>query len=78
MTTETSNYATDLVYIWINNSKPMYVYFQEFTHDENLLAEEIKNCLQELKDNTEGIISDLMNVAMSEVDYKEVARRFIE
>ena len=78
MTTKTSSYATDIVYIWINNSKPMYQYFQQFVDDEEKLAKEIKNCLQELKDNTEGIISDLMTVAMSEVDYKEVARRFIE
>jgi hypothetical protein len=79
MTTATS-WATQTVKIWADNDKVMYTHLQQFVHDENLLAEQIKAYIEHLKEysDIDGLLADLLNTAIHEVDYREVAKHFID
>lgn len=78
MSTKSKSYASHIVHVWINNDESLYHYFQQFTDDESKLAEEIENYIQDLKDNVEGLTADLIGVAMDDIDYRDVARKFID
>ncbi len=80
MTTKAESYATHVVKIWADNDEGMYTHLQQFTHDEDLLVEEIKKYIEDLKDNSgiNGLLVDLINASIDEVDFREVARHFID
>jgi hypothetical protein len=78
MTTKANSYATHIVEIWLNNDEQAYRYFKQFGRDERELALHIQGYIQSLKDHEKGLVADLIGVAMADIDYKEVARRFID
>ena len=81
-----TNYETWLVKLWIDNE---YAWYQEWkdrasrrTKEESYeLAKEIKDWLGELQDEAElttGLFADLINAAICEVDFDEIAEALLE
>ena len=80
-----TNYETWLVCLWIDNDYFLQKEAQRIASRYNTHEQEIGNCAQAFKDwitemlpDLGGCLAqDLMNAALSEVDWKEVSEQFI-
>lgn len=76
-----TNYETWLVKLWMDNDEGSYNYWREQAEDyyntdkddPSGLAEALKEQHEESLPQLEGFAADLMNAAMSEVDWREIA-----
>jgi len=82
-----TNYETWLVKLWIDNEQGSQDYWieraeQNVKDDEDgdirALAEELKDQHEEMLPKLEGFAADLMNAALSEVNWEEIANSLIE
>ena len=82
-----TNYETWLVKLWIDNEQGSQEYWQERAEDNvkrdedgdiRALAEELKDQHEEMLPKLEGFAADLMNAALSEVDWHEIAGSLID
>jgi hypothetical protein len=88
-----SNYETWVVKLWMNNDQGTSEYWQsitaelcspdspEYIADENsrkcAIADRLKDEHEESKPELEGVFSDLLNAAFSEVDWYEIATALV-
>lgn len=77
------NYETWAVALWIDNEETSQLYVggelaRDHKGDVNGFAEAIKNYIEENAPKTEGLYADLLNAAISEVDWLEIAQHFAE
>lgn len=74
-----SNYETWLLALWIDNERSSYVYWQEVAaelNDTHLIADRLRDdfaAAAEDRLGESGFWLDLVNAALSEVDWCEVA-----
>lgn len=74
-----TNYETWNVKLWMDNDQGSYNYFNEIAREsEDLysLSEQIKETFEEnnpLNDSPASVYNDLMNAALSEVNWREIA-----
>lgn len=88
-----ANYVTWLVHLSLTNEQEQYFHWRERTReivDEQLMAEnDVPSCwhvVHELRESVEvdcgipnaSLAADLMNAALSEVDWCEIAQEFID
>ena len=86
-----TNYETWLVKLWMDNEQGSYSYFQEQAEqvlkddpdDEDndrirTLAAVIQESHEESLPKLEGFAADLMNAALSEVNWEEIAGSLLE
>jgi hypothetical protein len=89
-----SNYETWVVKLWMDNDEISYNFWRErvqdhiatYTDREDGWKDEAVNCLaDEIKDtheadlpHVEGFAADLLNAAMGEVDWREMAESMID
>jgi hypothetical protein len=76
------NYATGLISLWIDNNREMTAKFytladQHYTAAD--IAQAIRQHIEQLQDRSgvDGILSDLLNAAIVDADYHEVAADII-
>jgi hypothetical protein len=78
------NYETWCVALWINNDQGEYEFWKENaratakiyrkkTVARRALADELKDRLTDARPEVDGVWSDLLSAALSEVDWDEVA-----
>jgi len=77
-----TNYETWLLVLWLDNDQNMY----DFWVEQGKKAEEPYHLAQEMKDDfygqlggcrgVTGFLADLLNAALQEVNWQEVAREF--
>lgn len=83
-----TNYETWCVHLWLSNEEGSYRYWREEAERHqrrnrddarNILARQLKSELEEASPLEEAsLFSDLLNAALSEVDWYEVADAFLE
>lgn len=75
-----TNYETWLVKLWMDNDQGSYNYFQEMARENDNardLADAIKEAHEAMLPDLEGFPADLMNAAMSEVNWREIAESIL-
>lgn len=77
------NYETWLVNLWLTNDQGSYNYWSEATNeakDVYELSNRIKDEIEEFNPVTDesSLYADLMNAAISEVNFDEIARSFFD
>lgn len=82
-----TNYETWLVKLWMDNDEGSQSFFNELAEDTvredkddpsvSDLADRIKDYHEEALPQLEGFAADLMNAAMSEVNWHEIAESLI-
>ena len=81
-----TNYETWLVKLWMDNDEGSQEYFREmaeesFKTDGNdatiSLADAVKEAHDEMLPDAQGFVADLLNAAMSEVDWREIAESLL-
>ena len=74
------NYETWCVALWLDNEYSLYQHFTWFAkcHSLSDTSREIKEWMEEGNPLSEvaGVYTDLLNAAISEVDYYEIAEHF--
>ena len=89
MTGEFTEYATKLVKTWLENTETYYKYMQELaaqalqeadeeTSAAEILAEDVERVLQEGSPLDVGLYGDLLDAALREVDYIDVAETILD
>lgn len=83
-----SNYETWCVHLWLTNEEGSYRYWSEEASrhrkedrdsEESNLAEQLRSELEEASPiGGASVFSDLLNAALSEVDWLEIAQAFLE
>ena len=71
------NYETWAVKLWMDNDEGLYNMQREWAKeckDEYELADRIKEFVEESKPEVEGLYSDLLQSAIDDVDYDEIAK----
>ena len=79
-----TNYETWAVNLWLSNEQGLYYAVQEIVADhwaddyrsQGEAAEAVKDWLTEQMPEVEGLWADLLNGAISEVNWSEVAEAF--
>jgi hypothetical protein len=82
-----TNYETWCVNLWMDNEEGSYDYWREVAEDvwdaedpdrsQRLLADRIRQQIEEGQPLTKGLYADLIEAALSEVDWDEIASHFI-
>ena len=83
------NYETWAVALWLSNEQGSYEYWRDEAritarHSDDReeatssLAQSLKNSIEESAPEVEGLFADLLNAAIGEVDWYEVAAHWIE
>lgn len=81
-----TNYETWLVKLWMDNDQGSYLMFQEQAEehyrrngmdDISDLADSIKEAHEEMLPEVEGFAAGLLNAAMSEVNWYEIAESLL-
>lgn len=79
-----SNYETNTVQIWLDNEQSSYSEMQDLTrqyhHNVKKLADAIQSYVEELNpiaSDDNGIFADLLNAALREVEWREIAGDYI-
>jgi hypothetical protein len=77
------NYETWCVALWIDNEESTYNWACEVVRDHKELyeaADVLKECIEEMNPlrDTSTMWTDLMNAALSEVDWYEIAEHYKE
>ena len=78
-----TNYETWAVALWIDNERGDYDFWRERAaehgkDDVHGLADELKDSFEESMPELQGVYADLMGGAMSEVDWKEIAKHLFD
>jgi len=80
-----TNYETWLVKLWMDNDEGSYDYWRheaadcvEYDRSVSHLANSIKESHESALPELEGFAADLMNAALSEVNWSEIANSLIE
>lgn len=73
-----SNYQTWCVSLWLNNDYSLYCQLQEIVqrYDQSQadeLAEAIKDFVEEIMPDLEGLSADLMGFSLGKVNWQEIA-----
>ena len=75
------NYETWCVSLWIENEEPSYLYSRELVagKDKGDAAQALKEWITEASPLTDATLyTDLLNAALSEVDWYEIAEAYQE
>ena len=76
------SYETWLVALWLGNEEGTYNLMQEFADEETetcRLGDRIKDFIEEYNPCEEsGLYTDLLNAAISEVDFYEIAEHYMD
>jgi hypothetical protein len=83
-----TNYETWAVKLWMDNEEGSYNYWldeakQAIRHGKDKddaiynLSQTLKECHEEALPELKGFASDLLNAAMSEVDWREIAESLV-
>lgn len=83
-----SNYETWVVKLWIDNEEESYNYWQERAKElirerrEHLISDELKEGHEEAVEDAgiaeAGVFTDLLNSALGEVNWYEIAQSILE
>jgi len=76
-----TNYETWLVKLWMDNDEGSYEYWNERTweaKDTYSLSQELRLEHEENTPTTTGVYADLLNAALSEVNWYEIAEHLRE
>lgn len=78
-----TNYETWAVKLWMDNDQGLYNMFREWTAESETyeLSERIKDFFEEenpLNEMPSGVYHDLLNAALSEVNWYEIAENLKE
>ena len=79
-----TNYETWIVKLWIDNEEGSYNYWREeaehFSQNDNVygLSKALESEHSEALPELQGFASDLLNAAMSEVNWYEIAQSMID
>jgi hypothetical protein len=77
-----TNYETWLVALWIDNDQGLSEIITDNTRDNRdslyNIADSIKELIEDYAPETTGLYADLMNAALSEVNWKEIAENHLE
>jgi hypothetical protein len=75
------NYETWAVKLWLDNDESLYHTAMNLVEDEHEdasdLADSIQSFIDEIAPEVTGLFSDLLNSALSEVDWVEIAESYI-
>lgn len=76
------NYETWAIALWLDNEQGSQDYWLERAEAANddvwTLSAELKDSHEEALPEIQGFAADLLNAAMSEVNWDEIARHYIE
>lgn len=75
------NHPTWLVWVWIENDAGLYEHCQELkaeSQDVREIADNLKQLIEEAKPELEGIFSDLIDSALAEVSWREIAINLLQ
>jgi len=76
------NYETWCVALWIDNDEGLYDHFRDMAKDSDIdyLADHIKDMIDDCNplNDTANLYTDLLNAALSEVDWFEIAEHYKE
>ena len=77
-----TNYETWCVKLWMDNEEGSYRYWLEKAEEDDVDASDLAEIIQceheEALPNLEGFAADLLNTALSEVNWVEIAESLIE
>lgn len=76
-----TNYETWLVKLWIDNDEATQGYYLELANgqqDSYAVAMGLREGFEDVMPKLEGFWADMMNAAMSEVNWGEIAESLIE
>jgi fructosamine-3-kinase len=75
------NHPTWLVWVWLENDAALYSYCQEIkaeSQDVREIADSIKQMIEDAKPQSSDLWGDLIDSALAEVDWKEIATNLLE
>jgi hypothetical protein len=82
-----TNWETWIVNVWMDNDQKLYEYYREVAREEVLKDKEsatyklsitLRKQFDEWAPEIEGLYLDLLNGAMREINWREIARHLIE
>jgi hypothetical protein len=75
-----TNYETWLVSLWLDNEEGSYNAVRDMARENDNardLADALKSMHEEAMPETTGVFADLLNAAMSEVNWREIAEHYL-
>ena len=75
------NHPTWLVWVWLENDFALYEYCQDLkrsTSDIREIAEDLKSLIEDAKPQSSDLWGDLIDSALGEVDWREIATNLLE
>jgi hypothetical protein len=76
-----TNHPTWLVWVWLENDYSLYCHCQQLkrsTSDIKAIAEDLKSLIEDAKPQSSDLWGDLIDSALAEVDWKEIATNLLE